>query len=93
MKGWTAKDFDKAVDEGYFNQFANSNLFADQNAKFLSVQNAEIGYDFARLESELRSVKDAIHNSPTTDFEINGEYFIKRTKRNGSTTIKKRKLG
>lgn len=93
MKGWTAKDFDKAVDEGYFNQFANSNLFADQNAKFLSVQNNQIGYDFKQLESKLDSVVNAVNNSPTTDFEINGEYFIKRTKRNGSTTIKKRKLG
>ena len=93
MKGWTAKDFDKAVDEGYFNQFSNSGLFADQNAKFLSVQNAEIGYDFKQLESKLDSVVNAVNNSPTTDFEINGEYFIKKTKRNGSTTIKKRKLG
>ena len=47
----------------------------------------------AQLENELRSVKEAIHNSPTTDFEINGEYFIKRTHRKGSTTTKKRKLG
>ncbi len=93
MKGWKAKDFDKAVSDGYFNQFADSNIFADQNAKFLSVQNNEVGYDFARLENELRSVKEAIHNSPTTDFEINGEYFIKRTHRKGSTTTKKRKLG
>ena len=93
MKGWEAKDFDKAVSDGYFNQFADANIFADQNAKFLSVQNSEVGYDFARLENELRSVKEAIHNSPTTDFEINGEYFIKRTHRKGSTTTKKRKLG
>ena len=93
MKGWEAKDFDKAVSDGYFNQFADANIFADQNAKFLSVQNNEAGYDFARLENELRSVKEAIHNSPTTDFEINGEYFIKRTHRKGSTTTKKRKLG
>ena len=93
MKGWESKDFDKAVNDGYFNQFADANIFADQNAKFLSVQSNEIGYDFARLENELKSVKEAIHNSPTTDFEINGEYFIKRTHRKGSTTTKKRKLG
>ena len=42
---------------------------------------------------EGNSVKEAIHNSPTTDFEINGEYFIKRTHRKGGTTTKKRKLG
>ena len=93
MKGWKAKDFDKAVTDGYFNQFADANIFADQNAKFLSVQNNEVGYDFGRLENELKSVKEAIHNSPTTDFEINGEYFIKRTHRKGGTTTKKRKLG
>lgn len=93
MKGWTAKDFDNAISDGYFNQFADSNIFADQNAKFLSVQNNQIGYDFGRLESELKSVKEAIYNSPTTDFEINGEYFIKRTHRKGTTTTKKRKLG
>ena len=93
MKGWEAKDFDKAVSDGYFNQFADANIFADQNAKFLSVQNNEVGYDFKNLESKLDSVINAVNNSPTTDFEINGEYFIKRTHRKGSTTTKKRKLG
>jgi hypothetical protein len=93
MKGWKAKDFDKAVSDGYFNQFADANIFADQNAKFLSVQNNEVGYDFKNLESKLDSVINAVNNSPTTDFEINGEYFIKRTHRKGSTTTKKRKLG
>ena len=93
MKGWKAKDFDKAVSDGYFNQFADSNIFADQNAKFLSVQNNEVGYDFKNLENKLDSVINAVNNSPTTDFEINGEYFIKRTHRKGSTTTKKRKLG
>ena len=93
MKGWKAKDFDKAVTDGYFNQFADANIFADQNAKFLSVQNNEVGYDFKNLESKLDSVVNAVNNSPTTDFEINGEYFIKRTHRKGGTTTKKRKLG
>ena len=27
MKGWEAKDFDKAVSDGYFNQFADANIF------------------------------------------------------------------
>jgi hypothetical protein len=84
---------DKAVTDGYFNQFADANIFADQNAKFLSVQNNEVGYDFKNLESKLDSVVNAVNNSPTTDFEINGEYFIKRTHRKGGTTTKKRKLG
>ncbi len=93
MKGWAAKDFDNAISDGYFNQFADSNIFADQNAKFLSVQGNEIGYDFKNLENRLDSVVDAVSNISSSDFAIQDGYFIKTKKSNGSTVITKKKLG
>jgi len=93
MKGWQAKDFDNAISDGYFNQFADSNIFADQNAKFLSVQGNIVGYDFGRLENEMKSVRDAIGNIQSSDFAIQDGYFIKTKKSKGNTLITKKKLG
>jgi len=39
MKGWSAKDFDKNVKEGYFNQFADNQLLMPHSFKQLEMGN------------------------------------------------------
>lgn len=89
MRNWSAKDFDKKVSEGHFNQFTDSSLFERQNMQFMTIEKEKVGYDFSKLETELREVKNAILNKPVSSLNVDKlGNLIEETARNGVKEIK-----
>jgi hypothetical protein len=84
MRNWTAQDFDKKVSEGHFNQFTDSGLFERQNMQFMTIEKKQVGYDFSKLENELKAVKNAILSKPVTSLNVDKlGNLIEETYKNG----------
>ena len=71
MRNWSAKDFDNKVQDGYFNQFSDVGLFGDQNAQFMSIQKEKVGYDFSKIENELKTLTNEVRNKPVQMVDVN----------------------
>jgi len=92
MSGWTANEFDDKIKDGYFTQFADTNLFENQNQQFVNIVQKQDENGNDRLYYEIKELKEIMKNKPVQRVDVDGlGNIIETTFKKGAKTVIKRK--